>query len=262
VSRAIGSTRGRQNRVLTYLGTAGIFAVAGVALVSTAATDHARGAAPVARQLGTTQGRLLFEERCSTCHGDAGEGTVQGPPITGLGPAVYDFQLSTGRMPLTQPFDQAVRKPSPFTPEQIGALVAYLSSLPPGGGIPIPAARPEAGDLADGQELYQLDCAPCHGASGNGGSVGGDVAPGLGRASPVEIAEAVWIGPGTMPVFREAFSEAELNSLVRYALFLRNQPDPGGASLGHSGPIVEGFLALLLGLGAAVVMARVIGTRS
>jgi ubiquinol-cytochrome c reductase cytochrome c subunit len=165
-------------------------------------------------------------------------------------------------MPLAQPRDQAVRKPSPFRPEQIEALVTFLSSLPPGGGIPIPSVDPEAGSLADGQELYQLNCAPCHGASGTGGSVGDAVAPGLGSATPRQIGEAVWIGPGTMPVFREAFSGAELSSLVRYALFLRNQPDPGGASLGHAGPIVEGFVALLLGLGAAVVMARIMGTRS
>lgn len=241
---------------------AAAFLGVGLAFVWTAGAAG-RDRAPYAlRPQPATEGGRLYQDRCSACHGEAAEGMEQGPPLAGLGPAVYDFQLSTGRMPLAQPRDQAVRKPSPFTPGQIEALVTYLSSLPPGGGIPVPSVSPDGGSLADGQELYQANCAPCHGASGTGGSVGDAVAPGLGSATPTQIAEAVWIGPGTMPVFREAFSGAELNALVRYALFLRNQPDPGGASLGHAGPIVEGFVALLLGLGAAVVMARIMGTRS
>ena len=36
-----------------------------------------------------TQGQLLYEERCGSCHGAGGTGTAQGPGIVGLGPAAY-----------------------------------------------------------------------------------------------------------------------------------------------------------------------------
>jgi ubiquinol-cytochrome c reductase cytochrome c subunit len=207
-------------------------------------------------------GRRLYEQRCASCHGLGGGGTGQGPPILGLGPAVYDFMLSTGRMPLDRPVAQAPRNRPAFGPEEIRALTAYLTSLQPG-GVPIPDVRPEQGDVAVGQRLHQLHCAACHGSTGNGGAVGDSVAPGLHAATALQVAEAIRIGPGSMPVFgAETLSQAELNSLVRYVLTLRDPVDRGGAGLGHVGPIVEGFVALLFGLGALVVVTRLIGERS
>jgi ubiquinol-cytochrome c reductase cytochrome c subunit len=208
------------------------------------------------------EGRVLYLAFCARCHGQAGVGTPDGPPIRGLGPAVYDFQLSTGRMPLTRPAAQAVRKPPAFTRPQIDALVAYLDSLQ-GGGIPIPRVDPAAGSLAAGQQLYQANCAACHGAAGNGGAVGRGYAPNLHVATPVQVAEAVRTGPGAMPNFDPStLPDDQLDDLVRYVLYLRDPEDPGGASLGWVGPIVEGFVALLVGLGALVLVIRFAGERS
>jgi ubiquinol-cytochrome c reductase cytochrome c subunit len=257
-----GSLRG--SRIATLAIVAGVFLLIGAGSIALAELDEPgdsiqSSAAQTSRE---EVGRVLFEERCAGCHGSGGEGTAQGPPIVGLGPAVYDFQLSTGRMPLADPEMQPVRKPPAFGPEEIDALVSFLTSLGPG-GIPIPRVDPEAGDLSDGQRLYQLNCAACHGVSGNGGAVGDQVAPGLHAATATQVAEAVRIGPGTMPVFGpETVPDEDLASLARYVRYLEDPNDEGGAGLGHAGPTIEGFVALLVGLGTIVAITRWIGERS
>jgi ubiquinol-cytochrome c reductase cytochrome c subunit len=210
-----------------------------------------------------TEGKQLYEERCATCHGEQGQGTATAPPISGLGPAWYDFMLSTGRMPVDRPVVQAGRKSAAFTRPQIDALIAYLVSLPPGGGVPIPAVDAALGNLPQGQSVFELNCAPCHGTTGNGGAVGPQVAPSLHVATPTQIAEAVRIGPGAMPPFDvRTLTQQDLDSLVRYVLYLRAPLNAGGAGLGHYGPIIEGFVGLLVGLGALVLVIRYIGSRS
>ena len=53
-----------------------------------------------------------------------------------------------------------------------------------------------------------------------------------------------------------------LNSVVRYVIYLRTPEHPGGLSLGTFGPIVEGFVALFIGIAAMVIVSRYIGARS
>jgi len=208
-------------------------------------------------------GRVLYEEHCASCHGATGEGTSQGPDILDLGPAAYNFMMSTGRMPLAQPGEQPVRKPPTLSPAQIQAITAYLVSISPGAGTPIPVVRPLLGNLSEGEQVYQLNCAPCHGVTGNGGAVGPSAAPGLHKATPTQIGEAVRIGPGTMPVFDQTvISDAQLNSLSRYVLYLRHPDDAGGFNLHLGGPVVEGFVGLIIGLGAVAIVMRFIGERS
>jgi ubiquinol-cytochrome c reductase cytochrome c subunit len=207
-------------------------------------------------------GQTLFLQTCSTCHGPLGQGTGQGPPVIGLGPADYDFQMSTGRMPLAAPGTQGIRRPPVLTHAQIDAIIAYLVSLDPS-GMPIPNVDPAAGNLSVGSRLFLSNCAPCHSASGNGGAVGAQVAPSLHEATATQIAEAVRIGPGTMPVYdRRTIPDDQLNSLVRYVLYLRQPDSPGGLTLGYFGPIVEGFVALFIGLAAMLLVTRYIGARS
>ena len=68
------------------------------------------------------------------------------------------------------------------------------------------------------------NCAPCHGATANGGAVGkGSLAPSLFSATPIEIAEAVTVGPGEMPVF--AFEDHERNSVIRHIRDLASLAD-------------------------------------
>lgn len=221
-------------------------------LVGWPAPSGAQGTAPV-------DGRDLFVSSCASCHGADASGTGNGPSLLGVGAAMIDFQLRTGRMPLADPGVQPRRKPSVLTSHEIEAIVEHVTSLAPG-GPPIPVVDPEAGDLALGQELFVANCAPCHGATGNGGAVGrGALAPSLSLAAPVEIAEALVTGPGEMPVF--AFSAQERDSIVAFIDYLEHRPDRGGADIGGVGPVPEGFVAWGLGMGACFAIALLVGYR-
>ena len=214
------------------------------------------------RPVDVEAGQPLYEERCSTCHGSKGEGTDQGPPIAGLGPAYYDFMMSTGRMPLDQPGVQAKSRPPVLSPSQIRAITAYLESIAPG-GIPIPEVNPDAGNLSLGQMTYQSNCAPCHGTTGRGGAVGPEIAPPVIHTDATQVAEAIRIGPGTMPVFDEnTIDQHTLDSVTAYVQYLREPDDAGGSGLGGVGPLIEGFVALVGGLGLIVLVTRTIGTRA
>ena len=206
-------------------------------------------------------GRALFEVACTTCHGPEGQGTRQGPPLVGVGAASADFFLSTGRMPLDRARAQAERKRPAYSEAEIALLTAYVASL--GGGPPIPDVNPSRGDLTEGYELYADNCASCHSSAGAGGALGHAVyAPPLNRASALEVAEAIRIGPGAMPLFgNETFDDHEVDSVVAYVLYLRNPRDEGGIDLGHLGPLSEGMVAWAVGLLGVLMAARWIGTR-
>jgi ubiquinol-cytochrome c reductase cytochrome c subunit len=205
-----------------------------------------------------TAGRALFVEACASCHGATGAGTQNGPDLRDAGAAGTDVYLRTGRMPLSSSNDQAVRKEPVFSPEEIGQIVEYVATL--GDGPVIPYVSPEAASLADGAELYIANCAPCHGAAANGGAAGRDaIAPGLHRATPIEIAEAIVVGPGQMPVF--GFSQEERDAVVAYVEHLDGADDLGGADVGGIGPVPEGFVAWGVGMLALVVAALLIGGR-
>jgi ubiquinol-cytochrome c reductase cytochrome c subunit len=218
-----------------------------------------RAAAQVDEQV--ARGLELYVAGCATCHGVAGEGTGQGPSLIGVGAASVDFMLSTGRMPLADPGDQPTRNAPRYSPEEIEAIVAYVTSLGSGGAA-IPLVAPEIGDLSRGRELYVANCLACHGAGAQGASVGGGaVAPALDEATATQVAEAVRIGPGLMPPFgEEQIDEQDLDALVRYVRTLRDVEDRGGLGLGHVGPVVEGLIGWLVGLGLLVLVARLTGT--
>lgn len=205
------------------------------------------------------QGRELYLTTCASCHGQTGEGSDYAPDIRNAGPAGNDFFLRTGRMPLaelgTAPWEQEPQ----LSEEQIEALVAYASTL--GEGPQIPTVVAELGDVQRGWELYINNCAACHGAGGGGGGIGGGVvAPPLSRADPLTVAEAMLIGPGAMPHF--AFREEDVNAIAAYVERLRAEPSPGGVPLAGLGPVPEGFIAALFGVGSLLLIARWIARRA
>jgi ubiquinol-cytochrome c reductase cytochrome c subunit len=252
----------RRRKLGIHLGVSALLFLPAAALLLPARAEGGSQIHALAETRLAQAGRVLYEERCASCHGPDGAGTESGPSILGLGPAFYDFMMSTGRMPLAKPVAQANRRPPALSPAEIQAISAFLLSLAPG-GEQIPQVTAGRGDLSRGSSTYQLDCAPCHGTSGNGGAVGTVVAPELHAATATQIAEAVRIGPGVMPVFDETtISRRTLDSLVRYVLYLRNPDDRGGAGLDHIGPLIEGFLALTVGLGLVVLVTRYTGERS
>jgi ubiquinol-cytochrome c reductase cytochrome c subunit len=211
----------------------------------------------------TQRGFELYVAGCATCHGVEGQGSGQGPPLVGVGAATVDFMLSTGRMPLTDPGEQPSRQKPRYSTEEIAAVTAYVTSLGPG-GPDIPVVTADRGDLVRGRDLYVANCLACHGAGAQGAAVGGGAAaPPLDDSTPVQIAEAARIGPGVMPPFgEEQLSDDDMDSLVRYVLALRSGQDRGGLGLGHVGPVIEGLMAWLVGMGVLVLVIRLTGTRT
>jgi ubiquinol-cytochrome c reductase cytochrome c subunit len=210
---------------------------------------------------------MRYEQDCAWCHGIQGEGTSRGPDLVGVGAASADFMLRTGRMPIVTEQRQPQPKTPAYNPTQIAQLDQFVASLGP--GPPIPSVDPRAGDLGMGADLYQVNCAACHSSTGIGGALtNGLEAPGLGGSTATEIAEAVRLGgqglrTGHMPKFGpEVLDQHQLDSIVRYVLYLQHPKDPGGAALGHLGPIVEGLVTWAGGLLILVVFIRWIGTRT
>jgi ubiquinol-cytochrome c reductase cytochrome c subunit len=224
------------------------------------------GATPEVASPQVSSGFELFSTSCATCHGVGGEGVAgKGPSLVSppAGPAAIDFMLSTGRMPLAYPNDALVRGEPQFSPTEIDAIIAYISSVQEG-GPPIPTVTAAEGSVSLGQELFQGNCAACHGAAAEGGSVGGgEVAPSLNVATPTQIGEALRTGPGVMPRFGpDQLSERDVDSLARYIVWLRSDGDPGGLGIGRVGPVAEGFVAWVVGLGLLFIVIRLTGTKT
>jgi ubiquinol-cytochrome c reductase cytochrome c subunit len=211
--------------------------------------DAVRDPAQVAR------GEELYLTSCVSCHGLAGAGTENGPPLLTAGEAAADFYLRTGRMPLAFPAPQPPDKPRAYDNDDIEALVAYVGSL--GDGPAIPDVDPDRGDLALGGELFRANCAACHNASAIGGALShGNYAPSLQHTAALQIGEAMRVGPGQMPQFGpDVFTDDELDSIVRYVRYLHAPDDPGGLDLGYTGPVPEGFVAFMFGLAGLIVVA-------
>jgi ubiquinol-cytochrome c reductase cytochrome c subunit len=156
-------------------------------------------------------------------------------------------------MPLGDPSQQATRGTPAFSAAQIQQLDAYVGSF--GTGPPIPVFDLRKTNLSNGNDLFTVNCAPCHGVTGAGDAIGGPAfAPSLSQSSPLDVQEAVRVGPGQMPDFTSVLDPTQINDITRYVEYLHEQGDPGGANLGLIGPVPEGFVAWFLGAGVLVII--------
>jgi ubiquinol-cytochrome c reductase cytochrome c subunit len=57
-------------------------------------------------------------------------------------------------------------------------------------------------------------------------------------------------------------SREDLEAVVRWVVDLRDRESPGGVSLGRSGPVSEGFIAWVVGLGLLGVVMYLLGERA
>ncbi|HET6506064.1 MAG TPA: c-type cytochrome [Baekduia sp.] len=234
-----------------------------VAMTVTPPASRAQPSAASATSADVARGRDLFVSGCSACHGmDAGGISQRGPNLRGVGALAADFYLRTGRMPLAHPGDEPVRAHSVYSRADQAALVAYIATF---GGPPIPTVDPRAGSVAEGQALFTDNCAGCHQVAGRGGIVTPNViAPSLARdTKPIDVAEAVRIGPYVMPVFsHRQLTAAQVDDLARYVQHIQALPNDGGWGIGNIGPIPEGLVLWGLGIGVLVVTARIVGERT
>lgn len=213
------------------------------------------------------QGRQLFRTSCITCHGANLQGVQgRGPTLVGAGSANTYFQVSTGRMPAPSQGPNEERKAPEFTEEQTRQLAAFVQSV--GGGPEVPASgtnlrAPDSG-LADGGQLFRLNCASCHGATGHGAPLSaGKIAPGLYDATDTQIYSAMLSGPENMPVFsNNQITPEQKREIISYVEYLKASKDPGGAGLARIGPVSEGLLVWTVGLGVLMVAILWIGAKS
>jgi ubiquinol-cytochrome c reductase cytochrome c subunit len=235
-----------------------LLALVVVGLLYGALTRTGAQAAPNTAQQDIANGQALFEQTCSSCHGLEAQGTSQAPSLIGAGAAAVYFQMSTGRMPAKEVGAENERKPTTFTDQQILDIAAYIQSIGGGPEIPTPAQVSTVGaNTALGSQLFSANCAQCHGFAGAGGALTyGKDAPALTQSTPTQIYTAMLTGPEAMPVFADgAIPPQAKRDIIAYIVDSRTEPNPGGFSLGRTGPITEGLVAFLGGMGFLVLIA-------
>ena len=237
-----------------------------IALSALGFTFSAATAAPASNTMSASakstlveEGQTIFLKGCSSCHGLNAEGSAVAPSLIGVGAASVDFQVGTGRMPMQDMSQQAMRKKPVYNEEQTAALAAYVSSLAPG---PASLTNEEItwerdGNTADGGELFRNNCAMCHNFAGQGGALTqGKYAPTLMGVEPKHIYEAMITGPQSMPVFSDKIiTPQEKLSIIKWIKAAESEPNLGGASLGRVGPVTEGLLIWVFGLGLLIGIA-------
>lgn len=189
----------------------------------------------------------LFSRHCAVCHGDAGQGEsavirMAGPSLQAVhNPGLVMLAMETGpsRMPR---FETILTVPQM---RMIARFVTrHLAVIPLTGG-----------SLGRGGDLYRVNCASCHGAVTQGGTLGfaGLNAPAL-RGKPMAlVAGAIRWGPGPMPRFSAAELPArDVASIAEYVRYLRRPSHPGGAALHWNGPVPEGAVAWAMALSLMV----------
>jgi ubiquinol-cytochrome c reductase cytochrome c subunit len=208
-------------------------------------------------------GREIYEVSCITCHGDNLQGVPnRGPSLIGVGEASVYFQVHTGRMPLVRQEAQAPDKPAIFSDQEIDQLMAYVQAN--GGGPTLPSGDLREGDVAEGGELFRLNCASCHNFVGEGGALSsGKWAPSLRDSNELEIYSAMLSGPENMPVFGDnQLTPEEKRSIINYVRTVSEMEDPGGAGIGRIGPVSEGLVIWVVGIGALLFGVYWIGTKA
>ncbi len=255
---------------------------AGVIAAALSPTPQVATADPTSASL-INDGKKLYETSCITCHGANLQGvTDRGPSLIGVGDAAVYFQVSTGRMPAARGEAQAARKPAKFTPAQIDQLGAFIQSQGGGPrviyernadgsvkkdekGLAVLAQESLRGDnLGRGSELFRLNCASCHNFTGRGGALSsGKYAPPLDAPNEQEIYTAMLTGPQNMPKFsNRQLSLDEKKDIIGFVKYATTSQPQGGLSIGGFGPVSEGMVMWVIGVGAIVGFAMWMGSRS
>jgi ubiquinol-cytochrome c reductase cytochrome c subunit len=208
-------------------------------------------------------GKKLFASNCASCHGLSAAGSAAGPSLIGSGALSVEFQVGSGRMPMSGSGPQAEKKPVQFTQPEIDAMAAWVASLAPGPAVP-EASTLTGGDASNGAALFRVNCAMCHNVAGAGGALTeGKWAPSLRNIDPVHVYAAMVTGPQNMPVFSDLnITAEEKNDIIAYLKFLDENPSVGGMDLGALGPVSEGLFVWIFALGGLVAITIWLSAKS
>lgn len=239
------------------------------ALITTGFAYTALAPGQASAQSGTADtiaaGKALFLANCASCHGLNAQGRSNAPSLVGVGAAAVDFQVGTGRMPLSAMGVQAPVTQNKFSQDQIDQMAAYIASLGPGPSQPDTSAYDQTqGDPSRGAEIFRVNCAMCHNFAGKGGALThGKYAPALDKTMPKHIYEAMLTGPQSMPVFNDQTMDPQSKrDIIAYLTTIRKEPSPGGLSLGTIGPVSEGLVAWVIGLSLLIGCAVWLGSKA
>jgi quinol---cytochrome-c reductase cytochrome c subunit len=238
----------------------GLFMMGGIYSLLASASS----AQQTARQPDVARGRQLFEISCITCHGANLQGVnSRGPSLIGTGGAATYFQMTTGRMPAAQQGPDQARKPTTFTADEINDIVAFVQSVAGGPEKPTGDLRNDAA-ISEGGELFRLNCASCHNFAGKGAPLSaGKIAPGLNDATDLVLYTAMLTGPENMPVFsNNQLTPDQKKAIISYIQSLKSMKDPGGLGLDRIGPVSEGLVIWVVGVGLLMGVILWIGARS
>ncbi len=262
--RRLGPGRGRR-RAGKVLRLAAALALAGGVYTAFAPGVSTAQDEPLSRT--AQDGQALFAVNCASCHGPDAQGvTNRAPSLIGVGSAAVEFQVTSGRMPATRQEAQVERKPPKLSDDQAREIGQYIEELGGGPQLPPGSQLKATGDdaIAQGGELFRLNCASCHGNSAGGGALSsGKFAPDLRHATQRQIYAAMLTGPQSMPVFGDnQLSPEQKREVIAYIENLKHDRDPGGLGLGRIGPVSEGLAIFMVGMVALVLTTLWIAGKS
>ncbi len=212
-------------------------------------------------------GQALFASNCSSCHGrEANGSTGVAPNLQGLGAGTVDFWVSTGRMPLANASIEPVRKPPRFNRLQTLEIAAWVQSLTPGVGTQVPdrqhrgpptsrPATPSSPSTARPATPSPVQGTRWPRAPSPRASIW-PLRPRWSKPSGRVRATCPTSGPATSPTPRHGTSPPTSPACIQHPA------NPGGFGLGGIGPVGEGFVGLLLGVGGLMLVCFWIGNRT
>lgn len=234
----------RRLTTLVLAVSSAVFIATWWASASTAVTQRPRAAGAILTA-SSEDGAAVYAEECSTCHGADAEGGLTQPNLHGL--PISNASIDSVAEIVRDGRNRMDSMAGELSEAQIAAVASYVVNT--WGAV---------GDVALGGELFRLNCAGCHGAAGRGGALiySETNAPSLETGSDAITVGAIRKGPGTMPAFNEAvLDSASVASIAEYLHVIREPSRPGGLAVAPPGPVTEGLLAGVLGLGAALILA-------
>ena len=185
---------------------------------------------PALMSFATNAGAAIFRTHCSQCHG-AGAAGAKGYPnlldddwLWGGGVEDIASTVRHGIRNETDPDARWSQMPAfgdMLSDEEIATLVTHVQALPEGQD---PLSGP-------GGELFDMNCASCHGADAMGDRTLG--APNLTDAiwlygnSDAQLTQSIARGPfGVMPAWAPRLSEAEIRAVATYVHGLGGGEEP------------------------------------
>src|SRR5579871_4720685 len=116
-------------------------------------------------------GQAIFQNNCTLCHGDSGQGTPGRPALNDkhfLDTTNDDviFSVISSGVPNTEMPAWNQSHGGPLTDENVQDVVAFLRSWQ--ATAPDRSSIPPEGDLTKGRSEYASVCAFCHGDNGQG----------------------------------------------------------------------------------------------